>query len=147
MSTYIRKNNVTHEQKEMPMLFPADRVYLDGDTDKNVQAAIDALAIPNEINTGITGVRAYKVGRLATLHITPGSISTQANSWTVLGALPNSLKPIDNYVAFNGYDNNATSLQTNTTQLRIYNGSLQVYAFSGQTSISPFATVTYVTNN
>ena len=41
MSTYIRKNNTTHEQKEMPMCYPADRVYLDGDTDKNVQDFAD----------------------------------------------------------------------------------------------------------
>ena len=40
MSTYIRKDDTTHEQKEMPMLFPADRVYLDGDVNKNVQDAL-----------------------------------------------------------------------------------------------------------
>ena len=54
MSIYIRKDNVTHEQKEIVRLFPADRVYLDGDTSKNVQDVIDGLKIKTKTVNGTT---------------------------------------------------------------------------------------------
>ena len=44
MSIKINKNGKEYPLGFMPEHYPADRVYLDGDTTKNVQGAIDELA-------------------------------------------------------------------------------------------------------
>lgn len=43
MSIKINKNDKEYELGFMPEHYPADRVYLDGDTSKTVQGAIDSL--------------------------------------------------------------------------------------------------------
>ena len=60
MSIYVRKNNVTHENKEMPMLFPADRVYLDGDTDANLQEALTYSTAEHVVGKWIDGSILYE---------------------------------------------------------------------------------------
>lgn len=40
----IKKNGIDYPLLVMPNHFPADRVYLDGDTSKTVQGAVDELA-------------------------------------------------------------------------------------------------------
>lgn len=42
----IKKNGTDYPLQTMPLHYPADRVYLDGDTDKNVQDAITAKTAP-----------------------------------------------------------------------------------------------------
>lgn len=44
MSVKINKNDKEYPIGIMPQHYPADRVYLDGDTTKNAQGAIDELA-------------------------------------------------------------------------------------------------------
>ena len=60
MSVKINKNNKTYELGMMPIHYPADRVYLDGDTSKNVQDAIDNLKSKNNVGelTGVTNTTA-----------------------------------------------------------------------------------------
>ena len=43
MSFYTRKDNQTYREGQMPLHYPADRVYLDGDTSKTVQDRFDNL--------------------------------------------------------------------------------------------------------
>lgn len=93
MSTYIRKNNVTHEQKEMPMLFPADRVYLDGDTTKTVQETVGSMDslkivdIPYSDFSWNSGIKAYVTSQDVTMptgYSLVGFIVTATNSADVL---------------------------------------------------------------
>ena len=53
MSVKINKNNKEYPLGFMPQHYPADRVYLDGDTSKTVQDAIDGMEF-----TTITGITA-----------------------------------------------------------------------------------------
>ena len=62
MSIKINKNGKEYDLGFIPEHYPADRVYLDGDTTKNVQGAIDEVATPtfteastrSNINSGET---------------------------------------------------------------------------------------------
>lgn len=48
MSMKVNKNRKGYPLGVMPEHYPADRVYLDGDTDKTVQGAIDKLTLKSK---------------------------------------------------------------------------------------------------
>ena len=55
--------------------------------------------VPQAVSTGITGVDAYKIGRLVQLYGHFSSrISVSAGSLQLVGVLPNSLRPIRSYM-------------------------------------------------
>ena len=113
---------------------------------KTVGDALNEQTTVEEISTGISGVTAYKVGKVVTLIVVISNMSTTINGWNDIGTLPASLRPpVELY--FSGIDNLSASLTTNSSQLRIRNGVLQVYAFTGQSPMSPYATITYITNS
>ena len=102
---------------------------------------------PFEVDTGISGVTAWKSGNMVTLFIASQVTNTTAG-WKTLGTLPASLKPAAQII-FCGYNNSTNSYSTNVVQdcMLGMNGLLSAYLFSSNLSIELRATVTYPTSN
>jgi hypothetical protein len=59
----IKKNGTDYPLLTMPNHYPGDRVYLDGDTTKNVQDAVDkSQAMIATVQPNLTAVKAYAKG-------------------------------------------------------------------------------------
>lgn len=103
---------------------------------------------PFEVDTGISGVTAWKSGNMVTLGIYC-IVSDTTSGWKELGVLPKELRPTITNIYFSGYDNNVSSYSTNVVQdcsVTKY-GSLNVYLFPDKLGLRLSATVTYPTLN
>lgn len=101
-----------------------------------------------EISTGITGLTAYKCGKVAMLRYY-GTITATSEGWFNIGNLPDSLKPILPVESI-AIDNNASSFSsTHYSSLRINrsDGSVTVYMFRDKLSLNAIFSVTYITNS
>lgn len=59
----LKKNGTDYPLLTMPNHYPADRVYLDGDTTKNVQDAVDkSQAMIATVQPNLTAIKAYAKG-------------------------------------------------------------------------------------
>ena len=77
----IKKGNDKDIVAKMPKNYPADRVYLDGDTTKNVQDAIDKKQLSF---SPVSGVTVYQNTLIQMNGIVFGDIDISASSdWTV----------------------------------------------------------------
>lgn len=114
-----------------------DRVVSSG----GVKSAISSSAV----NTGITGVYAYKAGSVVTITAENASyVSASSAGWVVIGTLPSELRPPVS-INFVGYDNQATGISNLPAQYRIRtNGEIAVYLFSELLSCIPRFTISYV---
>ena len=103
---------------------------------------------PFEVDTGISGVTAWKSGNMVTLIINC-PVSNTTSGWKEIGVLPEELRPPFNYLYFSGYDNNANSYNANFVQDCSVTsaGRLNVYLFPDKLSIRIGASVTYPTLN
>ena len=102
------------------------------------------------VNTGISGVTAYKTGRVVTLIISidPG-VTAESFGWYNLGTLPQELQPINN-LCFPAYDNNAEQKINQFTHAMFLhtNCRLNFYAYKDHLSNNkPVTVVTYLTSN
>ena len=103
---------------------------------------------PFAVNTGISGVTAVKSGNMVTLLIAK-EVTDTTGGWKELGVLPEELRPVFTLVLFCGYNNNASSYNTNVVQdcQVLSTGQLDVYLFSNTLSVNVRATVTYPTSH
>ena len=84
----------------MPLHYPADRVYLHGDTDEDVESAIDELAtksigdLKDYLQTGFSAnagqFQFFKRGKTATI-VSNGVVPSNTGNGQVMAVLPNEL--------------------------------------------------------
>lgn len=140
MSVKINKNGKEYPIGVMPQHYPADRVYLDGDTTKNVQ---DELTISQQeasiIDTSkIFGVNSCKrYGKVSTVELRCNSYGISSNSSENIATI--DAKYVPNHQIFfdvlcldsNGYPNGTVlgTIATNGT-VSIVTGSNAVTGFT-----------------
>lgn len=100
-----------------------------------------------EVATGITGVTARKSGNIVTLVIAPSAITVSSASWHPLGTLPQELRPSMN-LRFTGFDNSAETYAASPVLPFTISasGAVSVYFFRDKLTMTPHASVTYITN-
>lgn len=100
---------------------------------------------PFEVDTGISGVTAWKSGNMVTLDIAC-QVADTSQGWKTIGTLPVSLRPTT-LQFFSGFDNNATSHNTNFAQSCrvVINGDIGMFLYSDNLDVALRATVTYPT--
>ena len=95
----------------------------------------------NQVQTGISGVDAYKMGHIVTLVFNLTNLSVSANAWNNVGTLPSALRP-KQYLQSNGYDgrnNKAIEFNIQST------GLVRAYFFDANVYFR--ATITYISND
>lgn len=127
--------------------YPMIRVSVDPDTVFKAYSMTNReLNYVRTVDTEITGVSAYKCGRVVTLtSAISTAISTTSAGWITVGALPRPLLPTQD-LRFIGFDNASTTRDTAPVQMKIsIGGTISVYLFKNE-SAKPHFTITYLTN-
>jgi len=95
----------------------------------------------NQVQTGISGVDAYKMGHIVTLVFNLTNLSVSANAWNNVGTLPAALHP-KQYLQSNGYDGrNNKAIEFNIQS----SGLVRAYFFDANVYFR--ATITYISND
>lgn len=100
-----------------------------------------------QVDTGISGVTAWRSGNMVTLSISC-PVTDTSSGWKTIGTLPLSLKPYMT-LFFCGFNNDAESYDTNVVQdcRLIHNGEISTYLYTDHLNINLRATITYSTEH
>lgn len=106
---------------------------------------VKKINMPFEVDTGISGVTAWRSGNMVTLNIAC-PVTDTSPGWKTIGTLPLSLKP-DTTLFFCGFNNDEYSYNTSVVQSCrvVHNGEIGVYLHTDHLDINLRATITYST--
>ena len=119
-------------------------VYSKGETD----AAIAQSTAVEDVDVGVSGVTAHKMGKLVQLTSAGATITASSAGWVDVFTIPTDIRPADANLYFSGVDNNASTYAASPAiNMRINRSALKVqaYAYSDKLSFSPRFCVTYFT--
>ena len=98
------------------------------------------------VDTGITGISAYRCGRIVTLIAAISTaISVTSKGWVTIGTLPAELCPVADF-RFAAVDNSANSRTELPLEgfIQASGGLIRIYLFANE-SAKPYFMVTYLT--
>lgn len=98
------------------------------------------------VNMGVSGLYAYKMGRVVMLSIVLPTVSNTSGGWKSIVTLPEELAPLSGALLFSLYDNSANTQASSTVvpaQISTSN-ILNIYLFGDKLTVTPRGVITYI---